>query len=419
MRSIVESNENVGAYLKKLIEKKYPSHRQFCKAYVIANGFEPDDDELRKMGNRLSQIIKGEKAIQTYDLPFFTDLLEVSCEEILSCGKFFAPISGHITNYEIAFSKDPCVWQKYIDHDDKLILNTDEYNKTIIDYAIEFKNYELIKYLMDHEYIWFVDESKYDRGDFALGFGAGTSIKRRDVSSQDYGLMSQMSPVFGEEIRLRKGVITLALENEDLDTLTTLRAKEIPAFFLLSSYVYMDISCYNYYDEDIIEQVSRSGDKVLRYFSEPYTIKDNRDNEHMFIYPFLGEIIDRLTAQKSKYAEPLLRRAIGHNQSVFDKLQSMVNEASQIAQNRYVDWEFKPQNDVIMKEALNYFWAVKKDGWFSYSYSRAKNDTPEYFSNVVMTKTSSDDLLLSSLITQLNGLFDRVLNIKPNNIKED
>ena len=98
MFSIEKNNEKVGAYLKKLIEKKYPSHRQFCKAYLIAQGLDPNDEELRKMGNRVSQIIKGSKAIQTYDLPFFTELLGVSCEEILSCGKTYVPVSTHITN---------------------------------------------------------------------------------------------------------------------------------------------------------------------------------------------------------------------------------------------------------------------------------------------------------------------------------
>ena len=419
MFSIEKNNEKVGAYLKKLIEKKYPSHRQFCKAYLIAQGLDPNDEELRKMGNRVSQIIKGSKAIQTYDLPFFTELLGVSCEEILSCGKTYVPVSTHITNYDIAFSRDPEVWQHHIDREDKLILNTDEYNKTLIDYAIEFKNYGLLKYLMNHEYIWFVDNSKTDQHERAFGFGAGTSIKRREITDRDWGLFKEMSPVIGEEIRLRKGVISLALENEDFDALTTLHAKEVPALFLLSSYNNVDISCKDYYDDDLLELISGSSDKILRYFSEPYAMVDHWENRHTFIYPFIGDVIERLIKKNSKYAEPLLRIVIEYNQSVLDKLQSMVNEAAELAQARYAEWKYKPEKDVIVKEVLDYYRTVPEDGYMTYLMVRAKNDNPAYSANVIRTEASSDDMLIDSLIKQLNDIFERVMNITPTNIKED
>ena len=80
-------NKKIGAYLKRIIEKKFISHRQFCRKYLEAVGVEADNEELRKMGNRLSQILKGTKGVQIYDLPVFTELLGVSCEEILSQAK--------------------------------------------------------------------------------------------------------------------------------------------------------------------------------------------------------------------------------------------------------------------------------------------------------------------------------------------
>ena len=150
-----ENNKKIGAYLSDLIDRKYPSKRQFCKAYIVAIGGEVNDEEIQKMANRISQITKGTKAIQTYDLPIFTDLLEVSCEQILSAGEYSVPQSKRVTNYSIAFSKDPEEWEEFINREDKLILNQDEYCKTIIDYALEFGNYNLLKYLMDKKYIWF------------------------------------------------------------------------------------------------------------------------------------------------------------------------------------------------------------------------------------------------------------------------
>lgn len=107
MFQLEKNNEETGRYLYKLITEKYKSVRKFCKDYIELSNLDCEDNlVITKMQNRMSQIIKGKKAIQTYDLPIFCKLLNVSCEEILSAGKHFFPISGHITNYEIAFSKD-------------------------------------------------------------------------------------------------------------------------------------------------------------------------------------------------------------------------------------------------------------------------------------------------------------------------
>ena len=49
--------------------------------------------------------------------------------------------------------------------------------------------------------VWWKGECGHER---AFGFGAGTSIKRREITDRDWGLFKEMSPVIGEEIRLRK-----------------------------------------------------------------------------------------------------------------------------------------------------------------------------------------------------------------------
>ena len=79
----LKTNEEIGAYLKKVILSKYPSCRQFCVAYIdltIDFSDDPQDlrsEEIRKLTNRLSQILKGKKSIQTYDLPVFSELLGI------------------------------------------------------------------------------------------------------------------------------------------------------------------------------------------------------------------------------------------------------------------------------------------------------------------------------------------------------
>ena len=59
-------------------------------------------------------------------------------------------LHGDAVFYKWLEAKDPKEWDKYINREDKLILNSDEYCKTVLDYALELGNYEFIKYLMDN-----------------------------------------------------------------------------------------------------------------------------------------------------------------------------------------------------------------------------------------------------------------------------
>ena len=113
MFKVEKNNAKIGAYLADLIDQKYASRRAFCRAYISANGEEPTNETINNMSNRLAQIAKGNKAIQTYDLPYFTELLGVSCEQILSAGACSAPLSSRVTNYSIACSSDPKEWEAY------------------------------------------------------------------------------------------------------------------------------------------------------------------------------------------------------------------------------------------------------------------------------------------------------------------
>ena len=100
-----EENEKIGNHLLALINKKYNSQRRFAKAYIEADGRTATDEEIRKMANRVSQMIKGSKSIQAYDLPIFAKLLEVSYEEILSGGECLAPTQSFNKLYRCFFHR--------------------------------------------------------------------------------------------------------------------------------------------------------------------------------------------------------------------------------------------------------------------------------------------------------------------------
>ncbi len=50
----LKTNEDIGVYLKELILSKYPSCRQFCIAYLQLQGYDDNQEEIRKLTNRFS-----------------------------------------------------------------------------------------------------------------------------------------------------------------------------------------------------------------------------------------------------------------------------------------------------------------------------------------------------------------------------
>lgn len=305
-----ENNQKIGAHIADLIQKKYPSKRQFCRAYLTVVGEEINDVSMQNMANRLSQIIKGTKAIQTYDLPFFTELLGVSCEQILSAGEYSVPQAKRVTNYYIAFSKDPDEWEAFINREDKLILNQDEYCKTILDYAVEFGNYDLLKYLIDKKYIWFDGRNE---NDYILNFGAGTSIKHRHIDICDWGLEAKMR----QEDELRWNLITLAADHNDMDMLEELRARENPQMYSLSHYISKNHpKFYESYNERMVRHIAKSSNEVLDYFTDEIEIRDRirysdgRDSKHIYMFPYISELLDFIIEENSPFAEIADRKSV-------------------------------------------------------------------------------------------------------------
>jgi len=407
MFKIEENNQKVGAYLKKLIEKKYDSHRKFCRAYIEAQGLEVTDEKLRKMGNRISQIIKGAKAIQTYDLPFFTDLLGVSCEEILSAGKTFVLTSGHVTNYEIAYSHDRAVWERYMHHKDNLFMNFDEYGKSVIDYAFEFKNYEFIKYLLDEKYIWLVDNSQWQ----GFTYGAGTSIKRREIGYIDSSTPLQIQ----YEDRLRTQTIALAIENDDLTVLDSLLARENPALYYANYTGYPKVDLEKYRNDDLIETIANGDETVLSYFSEPFetsNLKAPKWRRNTFLFPYLGDVIDVMLKNGRKESEVLIRRAIRHNKETYTKLKDILKEGYKNAINNYGFEVSEEMKSEVWKRTVFDFKFDENTRMISYYYCRGKHDTVGMITNIIKVTTKPTNLLLSELVNELNDWFEKTVNLK-------
>lgn len=412
MFKIAEDNAIVGKYLGKLIDTQYGSRREFGRQYLIAAGNpEPTVEETNNMANRLSQIINGNKGIQTRDLPFFTKMLGVSCEQILSAGEYCVPLQSRVTNYAIACSKDPKEWEEYIHREDKLILNTDEYCKTVLDYALEFRNYEFIKYLMAHQYIWFASEEQQD---YVFTFGAGTSIERRHISAVDYGLEGKLKT----EDKLRLELIALACDNEDLPMLEKLHARENPQLYNRAHFIFGQHPDFDHgYNEKMVKHIANSSESILDYFTSPFTIpdsinyKDGSKRFHTFVFPYISNLIDYLIINQSSFAETAIKKAIRHNNKTYEKLCELILSVKN--DPCYSPDYMKHMWIKTCKQYLDFF----ENGnivMFCAFYSQLNTgkQIDGIVTNIVRASKTPKSPILKQLVEELNESYRKIENLK-------
>lgn len=400
----LKSNEEIGTYLKQLISSKYPSCRQFCIAYfdlIKAENY-PEDlvlDEIRKLTNRLSQILKGKKAIQTYDLPIFSKLLGVSCEEMLSAGAVYKPITNRRTNYNIAFSKNEKDWIDYISREDCIAAYADEFGKTVVDYAIEFKNYGFLKFLIENGYISFVSQQGYVQ---ELNFGAISNLKTRDY--QQYTFEEELY----ENKLLRSQLIALALESNDDSVLEELRAREVPTQLTMTLYDCSAVKFNEYYDEHFLDVILRSKSKVFKYFCEEYYTESIWANgKFNWIFPFFGKLIEKAVKQKNSRTEFLLDVAIAHNEEAYDNLKKSVLNAAKKLKVIYGNRGF---TDAI-GGALRDFHLNEEKNVFTFYCPYAKEIEP-VTRNIIKVSVHSAESKIQKKIDQLNEVYNKIVDIR-------
>ena len=409
----LKNNEEIGAYLKKLILSKYPSQRQFCIAYIdLAMDFSDDpqdqrSEEVRKLTNRLSPILKGEKGIQTYDLPIFSELLGVSCEQMLSAGAVAKPITNRRTNYNIAFSNDERDWLEYINHKDCIASYADEFGKTVVDYAIEFKNYGFIRFLIDKGYITLISD---DSGSFDYNFGASTTLK-----SRPYELKTFEDELYENKI-LRTQIISLALENNDYDVLHEMRAREFPPQSEIIITSLKNISFGEYYDQKFIETILNSKSDALQYFCEEYYVESKWQKEKiLWIFPFLNELIVEAVNQNSGKANMLLDAAIKHNEETYAALKKAILQATKRMKDEcYINRGFQEVLDDVLRE----YHISKEKNVISFCCYYLR-DSAKVTTNIICANVKSKKSEVQNKIDKLNDLYSQIIDIKSCLIKNN
>ncbi len=407
----VKSNQEIGAYLKKVILSKYPSCRQFCIKYVdltLNLQDDPNDiksDEIRKLANRLSQILKGTKAIQTYDLPVFSELLDISCEEMLTAGAVRRPKLYRKTNYNIAFSQDENDWKEYLELEDCIAAYADEFGKTVVDYALEFKNYKFLRFLMDNGYIQFVsnEETRY-----GSNFGAKSLIKEKPFERQT------LENEFLEDSTLRTQLIALALESDDDSVLGELHAREIPVQYTVVPHNCNALKFADFYDENYIDAIVSAKDKVFDYFCQEYYVTSlwAKDYRCKWLFPFFGAMIERAIMVYPDRAVLLSDIAITHNRELYDNLRKEVFRVAKEQKQFRSNVGFME----IIKDILRDFQINEERNYVSFYVFWCRGNSVSGL--VISVNAKSKEKAIQNKINQINELYNKIINIQDYLIKQ-
>ena len=126
---------------------------------------------------------------------------------------------------------------------------------------------------------------------------------------------------------LRTSMIALAIRHKDMKMLEDLRAREIPSLYQISAFSTNPTTCEHYYNLGLMDALTQANDKVLNYFSQEFEVADRVGFSNRFLFPFMGELIERLLQNNNIFVEYMLKDAIRHNQSVYDQLDALLADA--------------------------------------------------------------------------------------------
>ena len=406
---VVKSDVEIGSYLKLKIYEQYNSVRGFCIDYLRAtpNCDAEDPAEIRRLCNRFSQITQGKKALQTYDLPYITELLNISCEDLLSCGNNKVPLNNRRTNYNIAFSKNPKDWEEYLNREDCIAAYADEFGKTVLDYAIEFKNYGFIKYLINKEYITLIAENPSFNP--LWDFGAESKIKERQYEHKT------LDNEFYENKLLRTHILSLAIANNDIDSLRKFRAREIPPQ-LTVNILYADVSFSEYYDEKFLNELIRASSKVFDYFIEEYILKANGDRyEITWLYPFIDKVVALCIKEKEKEkALKALDAIYRHNKNVYEDLRRKFLLATKVIKDSRLSRTYKEAVEFIARE-----FRINQEQNFVSLYPYYARDIEPSAYHIINLTCSTKEVAIKQKIDSVNELHSSIVNIPKNIIKDN
>ncbi|MBQ9736775.1 MAG: hypothetical protein IJV96_08345, partial [Clostridia bacterium] len=342
-----------------------------------------------------------------YDLPIFSELLGVSCEQMLSAGAVAKPITNRRTNYNIAFSTDERDWIEYVNREDCIASYADEFGKTVVDYAIEFKNYGFIRFLIENGYITLISD---DKGYVDFNFGASTTLKVRPYEARTF-----QNELYENKI-LRTQIISLALENSDYDVLYEMRAREFPPQLTMRTILPTNIKFSEYYDGNFIEAILNSKTEAVQYFCEEYYVVSRlQKEEFLWMFPFLDKLIVAAVKKNSSKANMLLDAAIKHNEDTYNALKKAI---LQVAKQNKADFYGNRGFQEVIADVLCDCYHISEEKNVISFYCYWVEDSQRVATNIICADVKSKKPEIQNKIDRLNKLYSQIINIKNHLIKQ-
>ena len=192
--------------------------------------------------------------------------------------------------------------------------------------------------------------------------------------------MSRNANKLNDEIinndKIRTTVVALAIKKNDKYFLTKLRAREIPALYSVCEYGFSTQfdNFESSYNDKLTNAVANADKEILGYFSEPFSIKSEH-SEGVFIYPFLGRLLDKMISENNKNTVYVLERTLDYNSNVLNELSEKIAQ-SYIMYKKYCD------DKEAFSGAVKYF-DMNDNGVFTFM-----NYDPSDTSNLIKMKSN-------------------------------
>ena len=156
MTSLKDKSE-IGLYIKEKLKQLGITQSDLAGEIAKLKG---DGYEKNSIKDNVSKWIRGERYPGTEYIYYLAQVLQVSNEEILVAGEVCEKYDNRpFTLYAIAKSGNREAVDKVMSMQDEfgncVGTNYDEYDKTLLDYIIEFENLDLLHYLIKKGYVTF------------------------------------------------------------------------------------------------------------------------------------------------------------------------------------------------------------------------------------------------------------------------
>lgn len=245
----MKTKEEIGKFIKERIN--YLNLSQSDLARKIAN-MKGEGYSQVAIKDNVSKWIRGERYPGTEYIYYLSQVLEISVEEILVAGEVCDKYDDRpFSLYAVAKSGNVDQLEKlmntYTPSETCVGSNYDEYDKTILDYIIEFERLDLLKYLVDKGCLTFYDTQ------------VSTSIYIGGQCSSE---------------EMFKKIVSLAVKYDDLEVLKKTLKRTRPIFITENSSDESHFSASEYrkgyvLSKQVIENIL-DAKQILEYLIEPF-----------------------------------------------------------------------------------------------------------------------------------------------------